>query len=298
MHRLVQLFILNDVGRGTTMWNDVHSLALLAVHQEVGTELRKKGNSFFELPDVFEDNHVQLAAHTLALVRHYVHSEGVSENWNDSKVYDIHKYTRRVMGFMGKSEEGVEVWEDLLVILNNQQAGNGKKGITERLQDVWYRRNRGKAVKLRIAHTHCSLGTALMATGKLNRAASQLELSFKMKRAIHGPKKPHPDIASSLNNLGNVYHCMGELKKALEKHEQRVEMERAIHGPNKPHPDIAMSLNNLGLVYYDVGELEKALEKHEQSVEMFRAIYGSDEPHAHTAMHFGGLVRCIRSKRN
>ncbi len=172
MHRLVQLFILNDLRQGTTMWNDVHGLALLAVHKEVETELRKKGNSFSKLLDIFEDNHVEFAAQSLALVRHYVYSESDCENRNVSEVEDTHEYTGRVMEFMRKSEEGVEVWEDLLVILNNQQAGNRRRSLIQRLQDVWYRRNRGKVVKIPIAHTYHSLRTALMTTGKLNMAAS------------------------------------------------------------------------------------------------------------------------------
>ncbi len=181
MHRLVQLFVLKDVGRGTTMWNDVHRLALLAVYQEVETELRKKGNSFYELPDIFEDYHVEFAAQSLALVRHYVGSARSSEKRNVSEVEDIHVYAGVVMEFMGKSEEGVEVWEDLLAIRNHQEAENRRRSFIERLQDAWYRRNRGKVVKLRIAHTYHSLGTALKDTGKLNRAASQLGQSSKMK---------------------------------------------------------------------------------------------------------------------
>ncbi len=85
MHGLVQLFILSDVGRGTTKWNEVHRLALLAFYQDVETELKKKGNSFNKLPDIFDDNHVEFAAHSLGLVRHYVYSARGSENRNVSE---------------------------------------------------------------------------------------------------------------------------------------------------------------------------------------------------------------------
>ncbi len=75
----------------------------------------------------------------------------------------------------------------LLAILEREQAENRKRNFIERLQEVWYRQNRGKDVNLRIAHTYHSLGTALMDTGDLNRAASQLDQSVEMKRAIHDP---------------------------------------------------------------------------------------------------------------
>ncbi len=289
MHRLMQLFILSDVGRGTKMWNDAHSLALLAIYQDVETELRKKGNSFYELPDIFEGNHVKLAAHTLALVRHYVHSARGSEIQNVSEVEGIHRYTGRVMKFMGKSDEEVEVWEDLLAILRQKQAENRSRNFIERLKDVRYRRKPRKEVKLRIADTYHYLGTALIGTGKLERAASLLEQSLQMERAIHGHRKPHLAIASSLNNLGLVYQKMGELEKALEKHEQSWKMNRAIYNHRGPDPEIALSLNNLGLVFQEMGELDEALEKHKQSLEMKRAIHGNSEQHPDIASSLNNL---------
>ncbi len=289
MHRLVRLFILNDVGRCTTTWNDVHRLALLAVYQDVEVELEKKGNSFYELPDVFEDNHAEFVEHSLALVLHYVHSGRGCENRNISEVGEIHRCTARLMGFMGKSEEEVEVWENLLALLLHQLAEKRRRCLFERLQDLVYRRNREKELKLRIANTYHSLGTALAHTGKFNRAASQLEQSLQIYRAIHGHFKPHLAIASSPNKLGLVYSAIGELKKALEKHERCPKMQRAIHGHRKPHIEIASSLNNLGLVYQDMGELDKALEKYEQSLEMKRVIHGHRKLHLDIAWALNNL---------
>ncbi len=91
--------------------------------------------------------------------------------------------------------------------------------------------------------------------GELKKSPEKHKQSFEMRRAIYGPNKPHPDIASCLNYLGNVYYSMSIVENALEKHKQSLEMRRAIHGPNNPHPDIGSSLGNLGLVYQEMSEL-------------------------------------------
>ncbi len=202
---------------------------------------------------------------------------------------DIHRNSGMVMVFMGKSKEEVEVWRNLLAILHHQQGETRRRSFMKRLQGVRYCRNRGKGVKIRIANTYHSLGTALIGTGKLNRAASQLEESLEMKRAIYGHRKPHRNIAQSLNNFGCVYLEMGELGKAQEKYEQNLEMARAIHLPHKQHCDIACSLKNLGIVYHRKGKLEKALQKLEQSLKMYRAIHGHRKPHPCIAMSLDSL---------
>ncbi len=114
MHRLVRRFILNDMVRGSATWNEAYSLALPAVHQNVKTELEKEGNSFSDLRDVFENNHRELLEHSVALV--YLHMLPVQSSpvWCISQVEEIHRYSGMVIRFMGKPEEEVQVWQDLL----------------------------------------------------------------------------------------------------------------------------------------------------------------------------------------
>ncbi len=288
MHRLVRRFILSGMVRGSAVWNHVHSLALLAVHECVRIELEEEGNSFSELPDVFEKNHREFATHCLALSHHYSLRRQGDDMQHVSEVEEIHLYGGRIMKFMGKWEKEIQVWEQYLAILQRQEEEN-RRSCVERFLKVWCRRNRGKELNSRIARVYDSLGVAVMEAGNLIDAASKLEKGLAMKRAVHGHKKPHPDIATSLNNLGLVYEQMGELEKALEKHEESLAMERAIHGHKKPHPDIATSLNNLGLVYDGMGELEKALEKHEESLAMYRAIHGHKKPHPDIAASLSNL---------
>ncbi len=289
MHRLVRRFILSSMVCGSEVWNHVYSLALLAVHECVRTEFEKEGKSFYELPDVFEDKHREFAAHSLALVRHHMPHKPGNVMQHRSEVEDIHRYSGKVMKFIGKWEEEVQVWEHLLGIYLLQEEEDRRRGSVERLLNMWRSRNRGKEVKIRIASTYDSLGVAVMRIGKLNQAASKLEESLEMRRAIHRHSKPHSDIATSLNNLGEVYHQMGKLDKALEKHEESLELRRAIHGNASPHPDIAISLSNLGSIYWQMGKLDKAMEKHVESLEMFRAIHGQHKPHPDIAKSLSNL---------
>ncbi len=283
MHRLVRLFILKEMGRGSATWNDVFRLALPAVHECVKFELENEGNSFDKLPDVLVSRHREFVTHSVALVHHHILPVRGVEIRYVSEVVHIHRYGAKVMEFMGKSEEEVRVWEHLSIILHHQQAAERQRNSIEES------RSRGEEWKSRIADVYNSLGCALMRTGKLDSAAARLEESLRMKRALHGHEQPHPEIALSLNNLGNVYRKMGKLKSALEKHEQSMVMEQAIHRHGKPHPNIAKSLNNLGNVYRQMGKLHKALEKHEQSLDIEMEIHGQGKPHPNIAKSLDNL---------
>ncbi len=85
--------------------------------------------------------------------------------------------------------------------------------------------------------------------GELDNALEKHQQSLEMELVIHGHRKPHPDIASSLNHLGIVYEAIGEIENALEMSQQGLEMHRAIHGSDKPHPDTANALQCIGSVY-------------------------------------------------
>ena len=122
MHRLVRRFILNDMVRSSAVRNNVYSSALLAVHGVLKTELDKTGNSFNEFLVVYESNHHEFAGHSLALVHQHAHPTMGSEIQNVAEVEYIHQYSGMVMRFMGKWEEGVEVWEHLLAILHHRHA--------------------------------------------------------------------------------------------------------------------------------------------------------------------------------
>ncbi len=177
MNRLVRLFVLNNMRTSSTMWHYVYKLALLAVHERLQTELEKEGSSFYNLPDVLGNNHCEFAAHSLALVYHHDTAKEL-EVQEISAVEDIHRYSGMVMRFMGKSEE-VQVWKNLLAISASKQTVNRRESSIHCLLDMWHRQRQGKEAKSRIANIHNSLGIALMSSGELGSAATQLKKTWK-----------------------------------------------------------------------------------------------------------------------
>ncbi len=327
MHRLVRLFVVSDMERGSAEWNEVYSLALVCVHEAVEFELENDGKSFRELPDVFGNNHLEIASHAIGLVHHHTLPAQGAEIRDVSKVEEIHRYSGGVMKFMGKVEEEVQVWERLVDVLEHRQAAKrsrsrelcflddgsevkssnstswstfeGAPMRSGKLNDEALKHEQSLELLLAIQRRNKpysdigasldNLGSVYGKLGKLDKALEKHEQSLQMKLAIHGPNTPHTATASSLNELGNVYRRLGKLDSALDKHEQSLQMFRAIHGSNKPHPDIATSLNNLGSVYNAQGKLVKALKKHEQGLQMFRAIHGPSKPHPDIASSLNNL---------
>ncbi len=245
MHRLVRRFVVTEMERGSDLWNDVFSVALVTVHESVKAELNREGNSFGDLPDSFGKNHHELVAHTSMLVDHYTLPTRGARIRHVSKVEDVLLYGGEAMRFMGKAAEAVQACEYLVETLQHRQAANRRRSSIGRLLDVWFRRKRGRGLNFRIAAVYNSLGLGFIENGQLNYATSMLEQSLAMFLAIHGHDTPHPDIAGSLCSLGNIYVKLGKLDKALEKHEQSLAIFLAIHGHDTPYPAIAGSLSNL-----------------------------------------------------
>ena len=285
MHRLVRRFIVSDMERGSALWNELYSVALVTVHERVESELEKEGKSFAEFPDIFGSNHHEFVSHATALVDHHTLPGQGGEIRHVSKVEDIHRYSAEVMEFMGRVEEEVQMWTRYVDLLHHRQAANKRENCNGLLLDI------GNEEKTLIASAYNSLGLALVRNGKLNDGASMHEQSLEIRLEIHGPDKPHSAIAKSLNNLGSAYLKLGELEKALEKHEESLEMNLAIHGHDKPHPVVAASLNNLGGVYVLLGKLDEALKTHNQSLEMNLAIHEHKKPHPAVATSLNNLGR-------
>ena len=205
MHRLVRRFILNDMVCGSALWNDVFRLVLPAVYEAVKIELEKEGSSFDELPDVFESKHRELSVHTLALVHHYVVPARSSEIRDVAEVKRIYLYCGFVMQFMGKSEEGVKIWEQLLTILLDQQAGTPSTCSTDDLSEMSSHEIRRKELKICAACVCHSLGRARLASGKVKHSLEKHNQDLEMTGTFHRNYNSHSDIAVCLSNLGNAY---------------------------------------------------------------------------------------------
>ncbi len=175
MHWLVRRFILSDMERDSGLWNKAYSIALIAVHERVESELKKENKSFEKLPDVFGNNRHEVMAHTTALVDHHTLPVLGTEIRNVSEVEDIHRYSGMAIKFIGKTKEDVHVLERLLVILRFRKAAKRSRSCIQRLVDMRNRQCRGDELKSRIAVIYIYLADALMSNGKFNDAASKLE---------------------------------------------------------------------------------------------------------------------------
>ncbi|WP_139240833.1 tetratricopeptide repeat protein, partial [Geitlerinema sp. PCC 9228] len=64
--------------------------------------------------------------------------------------------------------------------------------------------------------------------------------ALEMRKRLLG--EPHPDVASSLNNLAFLYQSQGRYEEAEPLYRQALEMFKRLLG--EQHPDVATSLNN------------------------------------------------------
>ncbi|XP_019636413.1 PREDICTED: uncharacterized protein LOC109479010 [Branchiostoma belcheri] len=136
------------------------------------------------------------------------------------------------------------------------------------------------------------LGNVWSYLGDQRKAITYHEQSMKMSKAIYGETTPHPDIASSLNNIGACWNGIGDQRKAISFYEQSLKMRKVIYGETTPHPDIALSLNNIGICWSGLGDQRKAITYHEQSLKMRKAIYGETTPHPSIASSLNNIGTC------
>jgi len=109
-------------------------------------------------------------------------------------------------------------------------------------------------LKPEMAPAHHGLGTALVATGKLEEAISAFERALAIQQ--RNPAAPGPDEAESLLNLGYLYARLGKPEKAVALHERAVALK----------PDFAEAHNNFGALLLAQGKLKEA------SAEFARAL--------------------------
>ncbi|KAI8510479.1 hypothetical protein Bbelb_113950 [Branchiostoma belcheri] len=116
--------------------------------------------------------------------------------------------------------------------------------------------------------------------------------SLKMRKAIYGKTTPHPDIASSLNNIGNCWNDLGDQRKAIRYYEQSLNMAKIIYGATTAHPNIASFSSNIGAYWNELGDQRKAMRYYEQSLKMWKVIYGDGAKHCHIAYSLNNIGNC------
>lgn len=87
---------------------------------------------------------------------------------------------------------------------------------------------------------------------------------------------PHPDVASSLNNVGYIYNELGRHKEALTVYQQALAIREQTLEPT--HPDRTESLNNLAEVYRNLGRYAEALPLYQQALAMREQTLGPNDP--------------------
>jgi tetratricopeptide (TPR) repeat protein len=92
-----------------------------------------------------------------------------------------------------------------------------------------------------------------------------------MYQKLHGG--PHPDTATSFNNIGEIYHDQGQYAKALEYHQRNLAMCQKLY--TGPDVAVATCLNNIGRVYHNQRQYAQALNYLQQSLAMYRKLYAA-----------------------
>ncbi|XP_065673929.1 tetratricopeptide repeat protein 28-like [Hydra vulgaris] len=106
--------------------------------------------------------------------------------------------------------------------------------------------------------------------------------------------QPHPDVASSLNNLGTAYHNKEQYDQAIKYYKNSLKVQRLIY-KNEPHPDVAASLDNLGTVYSAKGQYDQAIQYHEDSLKIGKLTF-KGQPHPDVARSFNNLGIAYHNK--
>jgi len=90
---------------------------------------------------------------------------------------------------------------------------------------------------------------------------------------------PHPEIATSYNNIASVSIRQGNYHEALKYFSISLEMLKKIYGPtdsNPPHPDISASCNNIALIYDQQGQFDEALQYYSISLKLMKMYDPND----------------------
>jgi tetratricopeptide (TPR) repeat protein len=128
--------------------------------------------------------------------------------------------------------------------------------------------------------------------GLYHKAHHDFQKALAMRQRLY-PDQPHPDLATSLNNVGIAYERLGGIanrQRGLVLKEQALAMRQALY-PAQPHPDLANSLNSVGVSYENLGGIDnkrKGLALQKQALMMRQALY-PDQPHPDLAVSLNNV---------
>lgn len=319
MHRLVRLFVVGDLERGSEEWNAAFTKSLTATCNCVQQLLEREGCSFFDFPENFGSKHQAFIPHALAILNRFVRPASPEEDTPHlSMVQNLLRYTGTALQFFGRMYEAENVWQMLLSIL---QWRYGENSVSEEIAEVVrilanVVKDQGNMDEAESLHLRCvemkrtlygaglkhhsiamslaELGNVYSEQGKWDQAAMMYQESLGMERAIHGIDANHPAIASALGQLGTLCNMQGKWMDATVFLRQCLYMNRAVHGREANNSDIACTLVKLGNLYRLHDKLELAESMYRQSLLMTRMMYGHYAHHPEIADILGklGAVLC------
>jgi tetratricopeptide (TPR) repeat protein len=130
---------------------------------------------------------------------------------------------------------------------------------------------------LEVAETLSKLAQLLWETGKYDEAEPFAKDALEIRRKRHGKKKPHADVAASLEALGLNYFRKAEYEPAIQYLREAAAMQKRLH-PDGVHPALAQAIDSLAFALADSGRFEEAEPHARLALEMKRQLYGEDHP--------------------
>ena len=114
-----------------------------------------------------------------------------------------------------------------------------------------------------------------------------------IQRKLYG-RKPHPEVAHSLETLGLNYFDRGEYAEATQTLRAAAAMQKDLHS-GRPHPAYAQTIDNLAFVLMEMGQFAEAEPLVRLALEMKRTLYG--EVHPETSASLNNLAYVLESSR-
>ncbi len=145
-----------------------------------------------------------------------------------------------------------------------------------------------------VAETLGLLAQVLANKGEYSQGEPLIGEALRIRRKLYGKKKPHPDVAKSIEELGLNYYERGQYDKAVAQLRDALAMQKKLHP--SAHPALAQSIDNLAYALAALGKFDEAEPLTRQALAMKRLLYG--EVHPETAMGLNNLAYLLESRGN
>ena len=165
------------------------------------------------------------------------------------------------------------VLESLLQSVDPWKAGDREARVLDVIRAISHRTEAELAdTPLLAAAVRNTLGNTWRSLGGIqDYAESERHLQFALETRRRLLPAPHPDIATSANDLGETHYWMGNSERAAALFAEAVELRRGSLRPD--HPQLAESLNNLGSALKQLGDLDKADQHYREALSIRNAHY-------------------------